>query len=115
MMKTVLIVLLVSVGISPKAQLYVDGSNMNTDSTVKYIEVVHQAPPSFIFNIDYIDIGRKNPGNSKFTDANGKRLKINSPMHLLNFMNVNGWSLMRKDISPVSSGAMVYLIFERSH
>lgn len=112
-MKPLLISLLVFTAISAKSQVYVDGDNMNTDSTVKYIEVMHQAPPSY-FSIDYVDIGHRNPARSKFTDANGKRLKLSSPMNLLTFMNANGWSLVRRDVSPVSGNTMVFLIFERT-
>lgn len=114
MKKTILIISLVVSAFSLKSQVYVDGHNVNADSSVRYIEIVHEAPPSRSFNINYIDIGRKNPGDSKFTDQNGKRLKINSPMHLLGFMKENGWSLVRKDISPVSNSANVYLVFERA-
>lgn len=114
MKKPLLIVLLASAAFSLKAQVYVDGKNLNADSSIRYIEIVHYAPPVFFFNINYIDFGQRDPSDSRFTDANGKKFKINSPVHLLTYMQQNGWWLLRRDISPVSNSANVYLLFERA-
>src|SRR5215212_1458333 len=97
MIRLLLFSLFVFAGICTKAQVYVDGSNLNADSTVQYVEIVHEAEPG-LFSIANVDIGQKKPGRSKITDANGKKMNFNSPMHLLNYMKQHGWTMVRRDV-----------------
>lgn len=114
MIKQLLIILFVLCSSTLSAQVYVDGANTNTDSAVKYIEIVHAAYPS-MFYIEAVDAGMKKHARSKLTDQTGKRLSFHNTVDLLDYMKKNGWSMIRRDIVSGRSGnTLAFLLFEKS-
>ena len=99
------------------SQVYIDGVNMNADTAVQYIEVVHSAYPNS-FYVETIDMGKGYRPFARITDSSGKRMKIESSIQLEQHFKRNGWSLLRRDMVYQSkhdaSGAMlVFLLYQK--
>lgn len=110
---------------SAKSQVYVDGYNINADTTIQYVEMLY-ITSGLSLRMQGIDVGKTLDPNKKsigrLTDASGKRLDINSTVHLLQHMKRNGWSLWRRDVifesvyTPNPSGTITgFLLFERAN
>ena len=100
-----------------RSQVYVDGNNINADTSVQYIEIVYEFYSS-TFNIKSIDFGVKE--SVKFTDAAGKKIKLQTPVDLINYMKRNGWRMVRREMifngkapDVPFSAILAFAIFER--
>ncbi len=101
-----------------QSQLYIDGKNINEDSSVKYIEIVHTTYPSY-FTIEWIDVG-KYRNSVKMTNTEGKRMGFKSGIELLRHMEDSGWEMVRKDMlfqarrdAAFGGSTLAFLLFER--
>ncbi|HYE54866.1 MAG TPA: hypothetical protein VD996_08490 [Chitinophagaceae bacterium] len=118
MRKVLLTIVILLPAIIGRSQVYVDGENINADSTVNLVEIVHSTHPN-IFMVEYVDTGAKSSWRRKLTDANGKRMVFNSGVHIMNHMKQHGWKLVRRDMlfqakHDASGNALVFLLFERA-
>lgn len=102
-----------------KSQVYVDGQNINADTSVNYVEIAYQAY-HWGFGIRQVDIGKKK--TRQLTDAAGKPFYPNSAVDLLQFMKRNGWIMIRRDLifeAPAASSsigvALAFVLFERAN
>ena len=100
-----------------RSQVYIDGQNINADTSVQLIEIVYETY-TWNFNVRSIDVGARKSG--RFTDASGKRIILQSPVDMINYMKRNGWHLLRRDMvfhskpeSSVSTTTLGFVIFER--
>ena len=119
-MKQLLLCIVVLIFVqSARSQVYIDGRNINADTAVHYIEVIHNTHPSS-FYIESIDIGE---WKKNFTDSAGKKLNLGSFVAMLTYMNKNGWVLVRRDFifetrrSDYSFGGYThaFVLFERAN
>ena len=112
------------------AQLFINGMNLNADSTIIYFEINYDPSSTFYFTPE-VDYG-KGEGRRKFiTDSTGKKLRFNSGVELLNFISKSGWKLADRQFIPTKynqstpSGnistsieikeSRMYVLFERVH
>jgi len=81
-----------------RAQVFVDGKNINADSTVDLLEVVAMSDP-YIFSIQSVDIGKKKPYKFEFTNQDGKKIHFNSTVDLIQFMTKNHWEMIDRRVA----------------
>ena len=102
-----------------RSQVYIDGQNINADTSVHYIEIVHAAYP-WSFVIHWIDTGTKK--NGKFTDLVSKKINLNSTVDMIHYMERNGWKMLRRDVifqaqpdRTFSGTPLSFVLFERTN
>ena len=79
------------------AQLYVNGKNLNADSSIRYFEINYDPRPSLFFEPE-VDYGSREIWRKHFTDSTGKKLRFNSGVQLLNYITFTGWKLVDRQI-----------------
>jgi hypothetical protein len=108
-MRLTLLILALAVCSFAKAQVIIDGVNLNKLENIKYIEISpvyghHGMKPPF-FNGISVDYGQKQALNALFfkqkpdqqiQDANGNNVSFNSMIDAINFFYGNGWDLTQK-------------------
>jgi hypothetical protein len=123
--KLLFCVCLVMVITVARSQVYVDGININADTSVHYIELVYTTSSwgartrSIGIYIRSIDIGTKRSGTS-FMDESGKKIDLYTPVDVISYMKRNGWQMLRRDMifeSSAGSGgtALAFALFERTN
>jgi hypothetical protein len=116
---------LILVLFTAKSQVYVEGYNINADTTIQYVEMLY-ITAALSMRIQGIDVGKTLETNRKgpyrLTDAAGKRMDITSTVKLLQHMKLNGWTLWRRDVVfetvyvPNTTGTITgFLLFERAN
>lgn len=100
-----------------RSQVYVEGRDMNADTSVQFIEIVHSTFPGD-FYIEWVDKGFRN--HETLTNAVGKKLNFSSGVDLLKYMKKNGWSMVRRDMvfqtraDAFYNRTLVFILFERT-
>ncbi len=102
-----------------RAQVFVNGENINADTTIQLMEVVHTSHP-YLFFVEAVDTGKRLPEKQKFTDANGKRIEFKTGISLIDHMKKNGWVMLRREIVilPNRTGfdrTFFFIMFEKAH
>ena len=83
------------------AQIYVDGVDINADDEIQYCQVSGVVGFRKIISVT-IDYGQviKSWRKMKIGDKNEKNITFNSMVHVLNFMDKNGWELIDSFFHP---------------
>ena len=130
MKSSLLILMLTLFFITGKGQFYVNGENLNADSSVMFFEINYDpiSTSSFTSEVDY---GKEESRRNFITDSTGKKIRFHSGVDLLNFITKRGWKLADRQVLPkrYSHSAPIgnlstdlnvkeirmYLLFERIH
>jgi hypothetical protein len=86
-----------------RSQVYVDGVNINADTSVQYIELVYTTWSWGLrtrwigISIRSIDTGTKTSGKL-LMDESGKKIELQSPVDMISYMKRNGWQMLRRDM-----------------
>jgi hypothetical protein len=112
-MKVLLIALLIMIGTSAKAQILVDGKDINADSTLQYIEIVGADIGFFKKKLVIcVDYGQKfsifDGTDTVVKTADGKNKIFNSMTGALNFFVANGWEYVNSYAISVPNNGSVY-------
>jgi len=81
------------------AQVFVNGTNLNADSSIMYFEINYDPRSAFFFTAE-VDYGKGDPWRRHITDSTRKKMRFNSGVDLLNFITKNGWKLADRQFIP---------------
>lgn len=91
-----------------RAQVVVEGVNINEIETVKLCQVVARGKlfsNKVTITIDYgQEIKWASEQGTQVLDNNGKRKKFNSVIDALNYMENNGWTYLDANVITINSG-----------
>lgn len=109
MKKMILIAGLTLLSLGVKAQILVEGTNIN-DLDLQYIELVGKSKLLSPTKIKvFVDYGQSFSWNQQvIKSADGKTAAFNSMVDALNFMDSNGWEYVNNYIISDASGELTY-------
>ncbi len=109
MKKLVFGLFLVAFSFIGKAQVIVEGVNVN-ELDIKYIELVGTAKVLNPFKMKvFVDYGQDFSWKQQtIKDAAGKNAAFNSMIDALNFMDANGWVFVSNYVVSGSDGSLTY-------
>lgn len=96
-MKSIIIALFFLLPNLAAAQIFAQGNNLNDDADVIYISVSR----SIGWQVDY---GKNKLGGSTLKNAQGKKVKLQTPIALINYLEKNGWEYKGLEVTELTLG-----------
>lgn len=115
-MKKVLIGLLLMTSISAKAQIVVDGVDINKLDSVQYVEILGIDQGLFQRKLQIIvDYGQKFKWgtDARIQNAQGTVMQFNTMVHPLNFFSANGWEFVTTYAVSIGQSSVYHTLLRR--
>ncbi|MEZ4933202.1 MAG: hypothetical protein R2788_13910 [Saprospiraceae bacterium] len=115
-MKKMILLALIGMPLMLFGQFTVDGVSINDLAEVNYVSTTAiKSGVSTYYKVTF-DYGQNVKDNKDFTViAEGEKVRFNSGVHLIHFMEENGWELMNDNVVVFSAGARptYFYLFKR--